>query len=208
MESGYFEAFNLEHVRLVDKRVDGGIERIVENGVEIEGGEVVELDVLIYATGFDAVTGALANGIDLRGIRGVTPSHLWKEGIRTYLGLFLKGFPNMCMIMGPHQMFGNIPRSIEFAVEWVSKFLGWCFENGVTYAEATEKGVEEWTQHVLECSKGMLANEVDSWMTGVNKNVKGKQKRIVARYSGPASGYRKRVDNVAERKYEDLVLKK
>ena len=104
-------------------------------------------------------------------------------------------------------MFGNIPRSIEYAVEYISTFLEWCRDRDITYAEATKEGVQAWTDHVYDCAKGLLANEVDSWMTGVNKNLKHKQKRIVARYMGPVQGFRKRCEDVAERDYEDLRLK-
>ena len=81
-------------------------------------------------------------------------------------------------------MFGNFPRSIEFAVLWTSTFIEFCARNNITYADAPQSKVDEWTQHVFDCAKGLLANEVDSWMTGVNKNVKTKQKRIIARYNG------------------------
>lgn len=103
-------------------------------------------------------------------------------------------------------MFGNIPRSIEFAGLWISNFINYCLENKITYADAPQKKVDEWTEHVFDCAKGLLANEIDSWMTGVNKNVKTKQKRIVARYNGPAPGYRKRALDVSGRHYEDLTL--
>lgn len=81
-------------------------------------------------------------------------------------------------------------------------------ENNVTYVEATDKGVDWWTEHVHECGKGLLANEVDSWMTGVNKNLKNKQKRSMTRYNGSAQGYRQRCDDVRARGYEDFVMKR
>lgn len=110
------------------------------------------------------------------------------------------------MIMGPHQMFGNIPRSIEYAVGWVADFIEYAVNNNITVAEATAEGKKAWTKHVHECAVGLLANEVDSWMTGVNKNVAGKQKRSIARYNGPAPGYRKRCDDVKSRGYTDFRL--
>ncbi|GMF81560.1 unnamed protein product [Aspergillus oryzae] len=147
-----------------------------------------DLDILIYATGFDAVPGAFA-AIDFQGVGGVKLSKRWSEGPRTFLGLFVESFPNMLMVMGPHQMFGNFPS-----------------EQGVSSAECTREKVEEWTEHVHACAEGLLANEVDSWMTGVNKNLAHKQKRIIARYNGPAPGYRARADDVAARGFEDLVI--
>lgn len=100
LESNYFEVYNKPNVRLVDYTVDGQIEKITEKGVVLTTGEAIDLDVLIYATGFDAVTGALLRGIDLRGIDGNTLTEAWEDGVKTYLGLFVKNFPNMTMIMG------------------------------------------------------------------------------------------------------------
>lgn len=203
LESGYFEAFNRENVRLVDVKADP-IERVMETGVKTRDAQY-DVDILIYATGFDAVTGAFT-AVDFQGVGGVKLSERWKEGPRTFLGLWVEGFPNMMMVMGPHQMFGNFPRSIEYAVGWVSRFIGHASDRGLTYAECTGKKVEEWTEHVHTCAEGLLANEVDSWMTGVNKNLAHKQKRIIARYNGPAPGYRARTEDVANRGYEDLRL--
>ncbi|PGH10923.1 hypothetical protein AJ79_05168 [Helicocarpus griseus UAMH5409] len=203
LESGYFEAFNQPNVRLVDVK-ENPIECITEKGIKTRD-EDFEFDMIIYATGFDAVTGAFT-AVDFRGVGGQKLTEKWKEGPRTFLGLFVEGFPNMHMVMGPHQMFGNIPRSIEFAVAWVSDFLKFCRQNNIAQAEATKEGVLVWTEHVHTCADGLLANEVDSWMTGVNKNLAHKQKRIIARYQGPAPGYRKRANEVAANGYKDLKL--
>lgn len=203
LESGYYEVFNQPNVRLVDIN-DNPIERVNEKGIKTRD-EDFEFDVLIYATGFDAVTGSF-NAVDFEGVGGTKLKDVWAEGITTYLGLTVKNFPNMFMIMGPHQMFGNIPRSIEYAVEWVADFIRFARDNNITYAEATSAGMEQWTEHVHDCGQGLLANEVDSWMTGVNKNLAHKQKRSMTRYNGPAPGYRKRCDEVKQRGYSDLVL--
>ncbi|KAM3414351.1 hypothetical protein BST61_g10997 [Cercospora zeina] len=189
LETRYFEAYNDARVRLVDvgRESEERIERITESGVVLRTGEEIELDVLIYATGFDAVTGPFRK-VDFRGVDGVTLEEVWKDGLQTFLGLFMKGFPNMCTVLGPHQAFGNIPRSIEFAVGWVADFLKFCYEKGFTCVEAKEEGVREWTEHVHDCSKGSLVLEVDSWMTGVNTNVPGKNKRSIVRYAGSGPG--------------------
>ncbi|KAL1955027.1 hypothetical protein VTO42DRAFT_318 [Malbranchea cinnamomea] len=118
----------------------------------------------------------IATAVDFQS--GVKLKDMWKDGPRTFLGLFVKGFPNMAMIMGPHQMFG----SIEFAVGWVADFLAYCRDHNITWAEATQENVGAWTEHVHNCAVGLLSNEVDSWMTGVNKNLAHKQMRIIARY--------------------------
>ncbi len=204
LESGYYEAFNQPNVELVDVTADP-IERITEKGIKTRDQDY-EVDIIIYATGFDAVTGAFT-AVDFHGVDDIKLANQWTEGPQTFLGMFAHGFPNMCMVMGPHQMFGNIPRSIEYAVEWISDFLSYCRDNNITYAEATKEGVDAWTKHVYDCAEGLLSNEVDSWMTGVNKNLAHKQKRIVARYNGPVQGFRKRCEDVSAKKYEDLVLR-
>ncbi|SPO01640.1 related to monooxigenase [Cephalotrichum gorgonifer] len=205
LESGYYEVFNQDNVRLVNIREDP-IERITEKGIKT-GTEEFEFDIIIYATGFDAVTGSF-NAVDFKGVNDTQLRDVWSQGIRTFLGLTVKDFPNMFMIMGPHQMFGNIPRSIEYAVDWVWHYIKYAKENNVRYIEATEEGMDMWTEHVHECGKGLLANEVDSWMTGVNKNVAGKQKRSMTRYNGPAPGYRKRCEDVKERGYSEFVMRR
>lgn len=205
LEGGYYEAFNQPNVKLVDIN-ENPIEKIHEKGIKTKD-EDFEFDVIIYATGFDAVTGSFS-AVDFRGINNRSLTDEWSDGLQTFLGLTVKSFPNMFMIMGPHQMFGNIPRSIEYAVGWVAEFIEYCVDNKIAVAEATEDGVDAWTKHVHECAQGLLANEVDSWMTGVNKNVAGKQKRSIARYNGPAPGYRKRCDDVKARGYSDLKLVK
>lgn len=205
LETHYFEAYNLPNVRLIDIKNEAPIERITKKGVLLKTGEEVELDTLIYATGFDAVTGPIS-AVDFRGVDGTRLTDVWREGPRTFLGFLVNKFPNMMMVMGPHQMFGNIPRSIEYAVEWIAGFIEFCYKHGYTYAEARQSKVDEWTQHVFDCAQGLLANEIDSWMTGVNTNVKGKQHRIIARYQGPGPGFRKRILDVAHRDYEDIDL--
>ncbi|GKT50431.1 2-oxo-delta(3)-4,5, 5-trimethylcyclopentenylacetyl-CoA monooxygenase [Colletotrichum spaethianum] len=203
LESGYYEAYNQQNVSLVDLTINP-IERITDKGIKTKE-EDFEFDVIIYATGFDAVTGSF-RAVDFQGVGGTLLSHVWSEGIQTFLGLTVKGFPNMFMIMGPHQMFGNIPRSIEYAVDWVADFIQHARDHGITSVEATDEGMRMWTEHVWQCGEGLLANEVDSWMTGVNKNLTHKQKRSMTRYNGPAPGYRKRCDEVRAREYSDFVL--
>lgn len=205
LESGYYEVYNQPNVELVDIN-ENPIERVCEEGIQTRDG-LHELDIIIYATGFDAVTGSF-DAVDFRGLNGTKLKDVWQGGIRTFLGLSVKDFPNMFMIMGPHQMFGNIPRSIEYAVDWAADYMAYAREQNVLFIEATEEGMARWTEHVHVCGKGLLANDVDSWMTGVNKNVAGKQKRSMTRYNGPAPGYRKRCDAVKGREYADFTIKR
>ena len=203
MESGYFEAFNRPNVHLIDLQ-KSPIERITTNGILTSDGEEHKLDVLIYATGFDAITGAFNavewHGKEDRPLLGSSETEEGKRAIwadhrpRTFLGLTAPAMPNMFMVLGPHQPFGNATRSIEHAVQVITELLEYCRDKNYSYVEPTAEAVEGWTEHVYECSKGSLTNEVDSWMTGVNKNVSGKTVRNVARYSGSAVEFRRRCE--------------
>lgn len=114
LETNYIEAYNDERVRLVDVAEDDPIERITETGIQLQSGEHVDLDILIFATGFDAVTGPF-HSIDFQGVDGAKLKDVWADGPRTFLGLFAHKFPNMCMILGPHQSkFFMISRDDEF----------------------------------------------------------------------------------------------
>jgi hypothetical protein len=112
----------------------------------------------------------------------------------------------MMMLIGPHTALGNIPRSIEYNVDWVTGLMRYARDHNLTRVEATEAGVTTWTDHVKSLGVGLLSNEVNSWMTGVNTNVDGKQIRIVNRYSGSAPAYRARCNEVAEKGYQELAL--
>jgi cation diffusion facilitator CzcD-associated flavoprotein CzcO len=203
LETFYYEVYNRDNVELVDI-VETPIERITPKGIKTNAQEYA-FDIIIFATGFDAITGAF-DKIDFRGVDGIRLKDKWKSGPQTYLGLMVDGFPNMMMLMGPHTALGNIPRSIEFSVDWVSGLMRFAGENGLTRLEATAAGVASWTDHVKALGVGLLSNEVNSWMTGINSNVEGKQTRIVARYSGSAPAYRARCDAVAASGYDELML--
>lgn len=216
LNSGYFEAFNNPNVQLVNLRKTP-FERVTPEGIMTSDGKEHKLDVLICATGFDAVTGAfnaidwhaadgrplIATGETKGGERAIWPDHR----PHTFLGVTVPALPNTFLVLGPHQPFGNATRSIEHVVGFVTDALQHCKDNGYSYVEATKEAADEWTEHVVECSKaGTLINEVDSWMTGVNTNVKGKQVRSVARYSGSVIEYRRRTDACKKSGYKGLVF--
>jgi len=203
LETFYYEVYNQDNVELVDL-METPIERITPDGIKTSAKEYA-FDIIIFATGFDAITGAF-DRIDFRGAGGARLKDKWRNGPQTYLGLMVDGFPNMMMLMGPHTALGNIPRSIEYSVDWVTGLLRFAQDAGLTRCEATAAGVEAWTDHVKTLGVGLLSNEVDSWMTGINRNVEGKERRIVARYSGSAPAYRARCDEVAARGYDELTL--
>jgi cation diffusion facilitator CzcD-associated flavoprotein CzcO len=203
LETRYYEVYNQPNVKLVDVN-ETPIERITPEGIKTSDAEY-EFDLIIYATGFDAITGSF-DRIDIRGVDGVSLKDRWKEGPQTYLGILVEGFPNMLMVMGPHAGLGNFPRAAEYSVEWVTSLVRFAHERGVTRVEATEAGVAEWTDHVKSLGDGLLMNEIDSWMTGVNRNVEGKQTRKIMRYSGGHPAFRAHCDAAAADGYRRLAL--
>jgi len=203
LESGYFEVYNQPNVELVDIN-ETPIERITPVGIKTSDHEY-EFDIIIYATGFDAITGAF-DRIDIRGVGGVSLKDKWKDGPQTFLGILIDGFPNMLMVMGPHAGLGNFPRAVEYTADWVTGLIRFACDRGLTRIEATAAGAVAWTDHVIASSEGLLFTEVDSWMTGINRNVEGKQVRRIMRYSGGHPAFRKRCDAVAADGYRELVL--
>jgi cation diffusion facilitator CzcD-associated flavoprotein CzcO len=206
LESGYYEIYNQPNVRLVDLR-ETPIEGITEKGIRTSDAED-EFDMIVYATGFDAITGAF-DRIDIRGSGGQKLKDKWSDGPRTYLGLNIAGFPNFLTLVGPHNAatFCNIPRCIEQNVEFVSKMLVHMRDNGLKRLEATREAEDEWTAHVYDTGSKLLAMQVDSWITGVNKNVVGRQKRTFMAYAGGAPKYRQRCDEVAAHGYQGFILR-
>jgi cation diffusion facilitator CzcD-associated flavoprotein CzcO len=203
METKYYEVYNQPNVRLVDIK-ETPIERITPAGIKTSDADYA-FDIIIYATGFDAITGSF-DRVDIRGLGGLKLKDKWAHGPQTFMGVQVEGFPNMLMVVGPHTALGNIPRSIEYNVEWVTGLIGYMREHNLTRADARPEAVADWTEHVKAAGAGLLSNEVNSWMTGINTNVDGKQTRIIARYSGSAPAYRARCDEVAAKGYRELSL--
>jgi cation diffusion facilitator CzcD-associated flavoprotein CzcO len=205
LESGYYEVYNQPNVRLVDVR-ETPIERITPRGIETTDVER-EFDMIIYATGFDAITGSF-DRMDIRGVGGRRLREKWADGPRTYLGLQIVGFPNLFTLVGPHNAatFCNIPRCIEQNVDWVTALIAHMREQGHARVEATLEAEREWTQHVHDTGRRMLFTQVDSWMMGINSNVAGKQTRTFIVYAGGAPKYRERCDEVAARGYPGFVF--
>ena len=203
LETRYYEVYNQDNVTLVDSTATP-IERITPAGIKTSATEY-EFDIIVYATGFDALTGAF-DRIDIRGQDGRRLKEAWAGGARTFMGMMVDGFPNMLMLLGPHTALGNIPRSIEYNVDWVTALLRHMQDHGLTRADARPEAVQAWAEHVKSCAQGLLTFEVDSWMTGVNRNVEGKQTRTIARYAGSAPAYRAWCDEVAAGGYRELLL--
>ncbi len=203
METGYFEVYNQNNVTLVDL-TETPIERITETGIKTRDAER-DFDIIIYATGFDAITGAF-DRIDIRGSNGIVLKDRWKAGPETYLGMTVDGFPNMAMLVGPHMALGNIPRTIAYNVEWVANLLRYARDHHITRFEANSADVQSWTAHVKSLAEGNLMFEVNSWMTGINTNIDGKNVRMVSRYSGSAPDWRAKCSAVADSAYVGMTL--
>jgi cation diffusion facilitator CzcD-associated flavoprotein CzcO len=204
LESGYYEAFNRDNVSLVDLN-ETPIECITPAGVKTSDTEH-EFDVLIYATGFDGVTGAF-DRIDIRGPEGVRLKDAWADGPRTYLGLQPDGFPNLLMVLGPHTARGNIPRAIEHGVEFLAGMLRFMQEHGYRRVETRPEQVADWTETVIKASEPLLSSKVDSWQTGVNRNVEGRSVRRVLGYNGNGIHYRRKCEEVASGGYQEFAFR-
>ncbi|MBN9562606.1 MAG: NAD(P)/FAD-dependent oxidoreductase [Alphaproteobacteria bacterium] len=205
LESGYFETYNRNNVTLVDTLRDEPIERITPEGVKTTKRDYA-FDILIYATGFDGVTGAF-DRIDIRGKDGLRLKDAWAENPRTYLGMLAEGFPNMLMVLGPHTARGNIPQAIEHSVQFQTGILRFMQGRGYTRVETRPEQVEDWTQTVIRAGEKLLSSKVDSWQTGVNRNVEGRQIRRVLGYNGNGIHFRKLTDEVASGGYKEFSFR-
>jgi cyclohexanone monooxygenase len=203
LDTNYYETFNRPNVTLVDiKRTP--IERITPTGVQTTAG-THELDILVYATGFDALTGPLLN-MNISGREGRTLADAWAEGPVTYLGLGVPSFPNLLTITGPGSpsVLSNMPVSIEQHVEWIGDFLEWAREHGVEQVEPNQQATLEWTAHVQEIANTTLYPKAASWYMGAN--IPGKP-RLFLPYVGGVDTYRYKCDEVAANGYEGFELK-
>ncbi len=197
LDTNYFATYNLPHVRLVDLRKHP-IATITESGIDTVD-EAFEFDAIVYATGFDAMTGALVS-VDITGRDGVTLKEKWAHGPTTYLGLTTVGFPNFFTITGPGSpsVLSNMMVSIEQHVDWVADCLDDMREHGDTTIEPTETAEAGWVQHVNDCADITLYPTANSWYMGAN--VPGKP-RVFLPYVGGVDVYRAACDEVRGNDY-------
>ncbi|GAA2354036.1 NAD(P)/FAD-dependent oxidoreductase [Saccharopolyspora halophila] len=202
VDTGYYESFNRDNVDLVSVR-DRPIERITPAGLR-QGGRDFEFDMIVFATGYDAMTGPL-NRIDIRGTDGATLREKWADGPRTYLGLATAGFPNLFTITGPGSpsVLSNMMVSIEQHVDWIADHLRYLRERGITRSEADADAEREWCEHVGEVADLTLFPAAASWYTGAN--VPGKP-QVFMPYVGGVGNYRVLCDQVADAGYRGFVL--
>jgi cation diffusion facilitator CzcD-associated flavoprotein CzcO len=198
VDTGYYETFNRENVTLVDLR-NTPIDFITAGGVRTSKAHY-EVDDLVFATGFDAMTGALLN-VDIHGRGGQRLQEAWAAGPRTYLGLSVAGFPNFFTITGPGSpsVLSNMIVSIEQHVDWIADCLVHLRQRGLASIEATAEAQEAWVQHVSEVGHMTLYPLAESWYMGAN--VPGKP-RVLMPYIGGVGVYRQKCDEVAAKGYE------
>jgi cation diffusion facilitator CzcD-associated flavoprotein CzcO len=204
LESGYFEVYNQDNVQLIDIS-ETPIERITPKGIRTSDQDY-EFDLMIYATGFDGVTGPY-DRIDIRGPCGRCLKDDWIDTPRTMLGVQVEGYPNLFMVLGPHTARGNIPRNIEEIVDWNTGLIRHMWENGLSRVEPRTDAVDEWQSLVEKASSILLSSRIGSWQTGVNQNVPGRDKPRVLGYNGGAYRYRKKGREIAEGGYKEFAFR-
>jgi cyclohexanone monooxygenase len=182
-DSGYFEVFNRDDVSLVDVKTTPIVE-ITPDGVVLSDGTVHELDVLVFATGFDAVDGNFKK-IDMRGKSGVTLVDHWSKGAASYLGICTAGFPNMYMIAGPLMPFSNFPPLLEIQVQVIADLIEHTRATNADSIEATQAAEDAWVQTCSDLAGHMLLTRADSWIFGAN--IPGKPKRVLFYVAGVAN---------------------
>ena len=198
LESEYYEAYNRDNVLLIDIK-ETPIERITPKGIKTSEKEY-EFDVIIYATGFDAFTGAITQ-IDIRGEGGQSLKDYWAEGARTYLQMQIAHFPNLFLAIST--AFGNYPVCAEMIVEWITDCICYIREKGLKSIAPTPQAEEDWVEHAAELAEGTLFASGNSWFVGAN--IPGK-KRVFLLYANTVPAYRKKCAEVAAKGYEGCVL--
>ncbi|MEQ5871547.1 NAD(P)/FAD-dependent oxidoreductase [Sagittula sp. NFXS13] len=203
-DTDYYATFNLPHVRLVSV-LETPITRITPSGIETPE-EAFEFDTIIYATGYDSMTGALTR-IDIRGADGLTLKEAWKDGAHTYLGLGVSGFPNLFTVTGPQSpsVLANVIASIEQHVEWISDCMTHMRDEGAERIEAEPKAEDWWAGQVEEAVQGTLYLHAKSWYRGTN--IEGKPSTFLV-YCGGLDRYRRICDEVAAEGYRGFRIDK
>ncbi len=202
VDTDYYATYNRSNVKLIDVR-RSPIERITPDGIRA-GGTTYEVDAIVLATGFDAMTGALTR-VDIRNGSGEALAEKWKYGPRAYLGLMIAGFPNLFTITGPGSpsVLTNMLPSIEQHVEWIGDCLVHLRETGKSRIDATDEAEQRWIEHVNEVAGGNLRSSCSSWYVGAN--IPGKP-RVFMPYIGGFPAYVKKCDEIVARHYEGFAL--
>jgi cation diffusion facilitator CzcD-associated flavoprotein CzcO len=204
VDSGYYETFNAPHVELVDVRAEP-LRGFTPNGLRSAQREF-DLDVVVMATGFDAITGPLTR-LGLVGTDGVTLADRWTDGPSSYLGLAIHGYPNLFTITGPGSpsVLVNVIRAIEQHVDWIADALDYLKSCGADRIEASGPAQEDWDTEVAEAAGHTVHRYTDSWYLG--SNIAGKTRKFLP-YLGGLPRYRERCREVAESGYEGFVVRR
>ena len=202
IDTDYYATFNRPNVALVDIR-SSPIEEILPRAVRTKARDY-EVDALVMATGFDAMTGSVAK-IDIRGRHGQTLNQKWAEGPKTYLGLMSEGFPNLFIITGPGSpsVLSNMIVSIEQHVDWIADCIAFMRDHGLGIMEATKEAEDKWVAHVNEVAQTTLYPQANSWYMGAN--IPGKP-QIFMPYIGGVGVYRQICNEVAAKGYEGFAM--
>ncbi|KNZ74486.1 Cyclopentanone 1,2-monooxygenase [Termitomyces sp. J132] len=203
LEQSYYEVFNRPNVDLIDVNENPIIE-ITPKGVKMQDGAVHELDVLVLATGFDALTGSISQ-IDIKGMDGISIGDKWKQGLSTYLGMTVAGFPNMFFPYGPHgpTAFCNGPTCAELQGDWIVDCLTYLRQHNYTRIEATQEGSEAWVRRVGNIFSKGLFGHAKSWYRGAN--VPGKRVEPL-NFTGGVPLYANIIQESARGGYTDFTL--
>jgi len=202
LDSEYYHIFNRDNVHLVSIK-DTPIEEITPTGVKVANKEH-EVDVIVLATGYDILTGAL-KAVDVLGVGGKALNTHWEAGPVTYLGLMSAGFPNLFIITGPGSpsVFSNMVYANELHVEWIAALLAHLKENHKENVVPTPEAEKAWTEHVQEVGKGMLLLQNKSWYMG--SNIPGKPRSILP-YTGGIPRYNGKLKEVVAKGYEGFTI--
>lgn len=205
LETRYFEAYNLPQVELVDISATP-IKRFTSRGVETTRAGY-DLDLMVYATGFDAITGAF-DSMEIRGAGGRNLADKWQHGPRTWMGMLTQGFPNLLMVAGPQSVSGstNFPRAIEGGVNWITDLLEYLLAKGHTRVEVRPEAEAAWVTEVVRAHERLLLHRSKGWFTGYNSNVAGRTEGRVRyqAYFGGAPRYMELADSARAAGYPDL----
>jgi cyclohexanone monooxygenase len=202
VDSGYYDTFNRSNVTLVDARATP-VERITPEGLQTTAAHF-ELDTLVFATGFDAMTGALL-AIDIRGRDGIRLAEAWQAGPKTYLGVATNGFPNLFTVSGPGSpsVLSNMVATIEQHINWIADCIGYLAEHAINVIEAAREAQDDWVTLVNALAAPTLLPSCNSWYLGAN--IPGKP-RVFMPYSGGFPAYRQKCQEVAASGYAGFLL--
>ncbi len=208
-ESGYYEVFNRDNVELVDLKTTP-VTEITPEGIRFGDDSTqpaIDVDIIVYATGFDAVTGPF-DRIEIIGVDGIRLRDKWRDGPVTCLGVQVAGFPNLFILAGPQSgsASANFPRGIEDVVNWMTGLIQVIDERGLVRIEARPEAEAEWTAHVHEVNARLLMSKTKSWFNGHNKNLDRDERPRAMVYLGGGPKYRRRLAEESANGYQSFTL--